>query len=1345
MGTAAPSPGPTPVYQFQIEDTSVPLITNATSSTIFTSVPDATSTLARVGGEQTSQIEYVNFQGAVTSMTNVNAVEVLTFQVTDVAGDGLPTVVSSIQIDELSGNSAMLRGVGVFDGSTRLGSVAAAGSNNITLSPAISVADGTSDTYSIRVSFVTSVTDNTQFQFDVAGATQPTSASSTFTSVNATSTTGVNENTINVTANNVVVTSITDPVIVGQNFNPTIEMRDSNGNLDLDFNGTITASVGAGSAATAGIIDTGGSANQVTASSGMATYTGLRIINGGGLHNIDFTNGGTVTGNYIGLLAIFNTSDIVVNNASTPTFIDYIQYDEATNGGTIQFGSAESIVVAEFTARDGGASNNMDGLSTFITSIRVDLDADAQDNVTALALFDNLGNAIGTQQTVSGSSVTFTILTPFLEVSDGANQTLILKATLDQGTNINDGEQMQFSIGELLDNDGGATESDIANNNPTGIETSIGAGDNVIDVIADRAIFTVDPGATVYERNSENINFTVQAQDGNGNLDTDETSVLNITGSSVLGGTADILNGATVTLSAGVGVKTIQIDNEHEDLTLTVADSGPAGSRTGATTISSSGSATLIDVYDRVDPVIVNLDPSNGNTNVTISSINTDGLRMIFSEEVVVNPAGGNIVVEGNTSPITEQYILDILTDVTINPDGDNPLEVELTLPSSLTSGVSYYVIIPANTFRDDPNNNVNINGGGGVDDVNDFAGYLVDTEWRWTMENVVSIVNATYTPTTITLEFNIPVQISGTAANVVPFFTLTDQGGAGSAISLVGATLTDPTGGDEFLDLNVDLSGALGDVEITYVDPSAGVADGISEDGDSSIELANISAGSGPILNLDNTNPTLVSALEVSTRDITLTFSEPVAINTLVDTDFVIADGQGSTYVVTAWNDATTLDNELELEVGAPMGPGFGAAVGDLTITYNRTTSRIEDFGGNGLITGQSTMIDRDVTVPAFTSIAAVAGADPNRITMNFSEPIQTNGINLTDFTVTDGAANNYEVFVQVASGATVLLTTADFSAAVGPLTVTYTNNNNEISDFGGNVVATNSHSIDLDTDAPALTSVVKTNNMSITVAYDEPVQILINGGMTSRFAVVDEVGTSFPVTGHALGTSSDEIVLSFADLSTAEGDLIVRYTDPGNLTADNVIADFSDNGASDAGPITIDLNYTGTVTLTENALPPTTAPDYDPGDTVSTANRVALFRTNGTANPGPRTPVNIRPTINGSTIRIYSDPSLPQNSNFYFQATGVSNVTGVDATVTQILSSLNSNPIDFAGIDDNGIFTFYITEIATNGTASEGPAVEYSLAFLDEIGNSEGTVTFNETKTRRLSFLWNIQQIKY
>ncbi|MBC6400778.1 MAG: Ig-like domain-containing protein [Ekhidna sp.] len=853
-------------------------------------------------------------------------------------------------------------------------------------------------------------------------------------------------------------------------------------------------------------------------------------------------------------------------------------------------------------------------------------------------------------------------------------------------------------------------------------------------------------------------------------MDTDETSALTITGTSTLGGTdraarIQIQGGAATEFASGVYMGTIRILNEHENLQLEISDAdADAGSRDGSSEVGKAGTSDPFDVYDTTAPSVTSVMPADNATNVPIAGVGGVGrtLTMVFDEEIEVNPAGGVIVVQGSTTPVAEQYILDISNpaQVSVAPGTGSPptsgSTVTLTLPANLTSDIDYFVNIPQGTFRDDTEGTI-----GGLE--NDFAGYTMGTEWNWDMETVLTAVNATSTSTTatggtVTLEFNenvditeggTPVTTSG--GTVQGFFSIRDGGGSTTTNTITITSLADGTDNDEFLVLNYTGTPA-GDLVITYTDGGAG---GVTLAGASTPELSAIT-GNSLVVDLDNTVPTLTGATRSSDTEIELTFSEPVFIENKIAAEMEVVDGLrnafpglglGNAFAVSDWNDGTSGDNQITITTES-----FSGAIGDLTVTYRKTTSSIEDFGFNELQNSQSATVDTDNTAPTFTSAAYI---DKNHIRLIFNDSIQTNESNPGDFIVTDGAGITYTVFSQsdgIPGDARVTIRTQDLDRALGDLTVTYSNTNMEITDFGGNTAPSGTQTISRDNKAPVFSSATKDSDTQITVTFDELVQIVPGTpGGTFGFTVEDRAGTDYAVTGQADGTADDtNIVLTTADLSGSVGDLLVSYA---HDAMHDYIVDIGGNNNANNVTITIEQSMRFAPTLIEKELPTPTEAIYEPNDVspgmppsrTEPGDQLALFRTgkivsgvSQPADPSGRTPVTITPRIDGSTITVYSDAAL---TNMVLENTGTSSSSGYSPTVDDFMNPLG---IDVSsGDNDNGVYTFYITETAGNGRSSRGPAISYSIAFLDEVsnidvgsGNANSTFfTANDSDQNRLS----------
>ncbi|MBC6426191.1 MAG: Ig-like domain-containing protein [Ekhidna sp.] len=1221
----------TPSYTFTVSDNTVttPLAAVTSTPEINTSIPDDDSEILPVGGEQTTLIPYINNADNPIPAGGSGSVQVMTFSIQDMGFDGIPTFIGDITIDITKGPDAELDSIGIFssDASVKYGAAPATASSTIGLgSGGLEVANNDTETLQIRVSFETMVTDKSQFEFMISAVT-PLSTVTTSTvggPISAVSRTTTNDNTIDVKATQLNNTSIDAIVFVNEAFNAVVQAEDANGNVDKDYTETLTASVETDDGS--GTITVG----SLSVTDGVYTFSDLQLNNGGD-HKITFTSSGTPShvvksGD---IVALFKTSDVIADPGFTyPKFFDYETYDASTIDNTA-ITNNEALAIAQFVVRDGGTGDNSDGRPTEISAVTFRLDLNTPNVIENLALFDQDGNQRGNQEAAATN-----VIFDFDEAGASGNDVIddtddhvyTLYATFQQKSGITDKEQIQVTLTDITNVTNSDTRSYFTRSTSTivtsptevmnsrNIRTSTTGDDNVLDVIADRIVYTTNPGvvrgARVYERStgltsesatvtssgitrSRNITFTIEARDVNGNLDTDEASALTITGTSSMGGTPDFrtMDDRTQFTNGQVN-DTIRITTEHESLRLEISDADAnAGSRDGSSEVGNAGTSDPFDVYDTTAPSVTSVMPADNATNVPIAGVGGVGrtLTMVFDEEIEVNPAGGVIVVQGSTTPVAEQYILDIgnPAQVSVAPGTGSPptsgSTVTLTLPANLTSDIDYFVNIPQGTFRDDTEGTI-----GGLE--NDFAGYTMGTEWNWDMETVLTAVNATSTSTTatggtVTLEFNenvditeggIPVTTSG--GTVQGFFSIRDGGGSTTTGNTITITsLADGTDNDEFLVLNYTGTPA-GDLVITYTDGGAG---GVTLAGASTPELSAIT-GNSLVVDLDNTVPTLTGATRSSDTEIELTFSEPVFIENKIAAEMEVVDGLrnafpglglGNAFAVSDWNDGTSGDNQITITTAS-----FSGAIGDLTVTYRKTTSSIEDFGFNELQNSQSAAVENDNTAPTFTSAAYI---DENNIELTFSEPIRTRGVNHGDFTVTDGAGSPpYTVFNQLdgtPGDSKITIRTQDLDRALGDLTVEYNNRNAEITDFGGNTAPSGTQTISRDNKAPVFSSATKDSDTQITVTFDEEVQIISGTpGGTFGFTVEDRAGTDYAVTGQAYRTARTvpdaEIVLTTADLSNAVGSLTVSYT---HNDANDYIADFGNNNAAD--PTTEEQTITG------------------------------------------------------------------------------------------------------------------------------------------------------------------------
>lgn len=232
-----------------------PVLTNATSATFnITGPASGSDIIANASFTPPTDILYADFQ-ATDITTAATSLEMARFDIRD-GGSTAPD--GDVFDTELTGitftinNPAFVRSVALYvdnnlDGNfdDEVAEVAPAG-NTVTFS-SLSItapADGTI-TFALRVSFTTTVVDNTQVTFTVTSATA-NPASSGFATSNAggaTSSVNAGDNTIEVVASQLIFTT-QPPSLFRPNVNvtpqPQLEARDGNNIIDLDYSSAVT-------------------------------------------------------------------------------------------------------------------------------------------------------------------------------------------------------------------------------------------------------------------------------------------------------------------------------------------------------------------------------------------------------------------------------------------------------------------------------------------------------------------------------------------------------------------------------------------------------------------------------------------------------------------------------------------------------------------------------------------------------------------------------------------------------------------------------------------------------------------------------------------------------------------------------------------------------------------------------------------------------------------------------------------------------------------------------------------------------------------------------------------------
>ncbi len=221
-----------------------------------------------------SNIPYQNYQTSDISAGS-NDIKAAEFTIRDGGAsddnDTKPTILTDISFTIQ--NYQDIRRVAIYDGNTELAEKNAA--ENISFSGLnLSCPDNGTKNFSIRISFLSSVTDNDQLKFTITSASADGAKGSIFANSDAggaASSTNNDENRIEVTADRLNFFQQPSDAQINECMSPdvSVEAIDINGNRDLDFNSDI------------GITSAGTMiASQITttATNGLAVFSGSKCI-----------------------------------------------------------------------------------------------------------------------------------------------------------------------------------------------------------------------------------------------------------------------------------------------------------------------------------------------------------------------------------------------------------------------------------------------------------------------------------------------------------------------------------------------------------------------------------------------------------------------------------------------------------------------------------------------------------------------------------------------------------------------------------------------------------------------------------------------------------------------------------------------------------------------------------------------------------------------------------------------------------------------------------------------------------------------------------------------------------
>ena len=558
-GTASGLASNTPFDVYIVgEDNAGNLQASATLLNATTAAPDATSDVGIAAAFETAAgIDYATAGNQVTDITNIatQGSRLTRIQVRDFANaDGSPTIITDITLN-ISG-FANVRQLALYDGTTEVGEVTVTNGTPSFTGLNFSTPDGGTGNLDVYATFQASVTDNVNIVVELndGDVTVSGTGSSNLTSPisGGTSDGSGTNNQIQVTASTYAF--VVQPSDVTQDIamSPTVQVEavDNLGNRDLDYNENIPPA-------------------SITSNGTLSGTVNAAILSGIGVtdpitHTVAQTNRTlTVTGT-LGAVA---SNQFTVrgldggSNAQLVTGGETVDIDYAANQQT-DLTSATGVSLAFIDITDAGTQ---DQIATILTDLQLSITNHTY--LRQLAIYDDLNNELA-EITVSGATANFTGMS--FSVPDGTTERLTLRGSFT--TTVVDNQRVSFTVT-------GATAQSTGSSNfgggTVGGTSSTAGQDNQIEVTTTQLIFS---SIETVRFVNETFTATIQAVDGNTNIDLDDNSAFTInlltSGSTA---PASILSGTTNPsfVNGEVTISNLAIDQELSPHTLEANDGGP--------------------------------------------------------------------------------------------------------------------------------------------------------------------------------------------------------------------------------------------------------------------------------------------------------------------------------------------------------------------------------------------------------------------------------------------------------------------------------------------------------------------------------------------------------------------------------------------------------------------------------------------------------------------------------------------------------------------------------------------------------------------------------------------------
>jgi autotransporter-associated beta strand protein len=636
----------------------------------------ASNIILNSGFTHPTNIDYASYQTA-SGLTTGNSIEVGKFDIQDGGGsadaDALATTLTACSLTVA--NSANIRALALFDGSTNVGEITTVGSTAAFSSLTLAAADNGSKTFSVRATFKSAVTDNQQISFTIASATASGSGSS-FAAANAgaaaTTTTGDN-NRIEVSTTDIIFDQ--NPTTVAQNAvmspSPTVRAVDGNANFDLDNTSNVVMTISTGST-------TFGSATTTVAMvAGVATFSNLVFATAASTNQLTATQGA-----FTDVSSNFNVTAAApeINIKQSATSI--VSGSGTYAAGSIVSGNSGSAIT--FTIENLGTANLT--YSSITSSNTTDFTLDLTSTSTPIAASGTTTFTVTFNPNTAGAkSTTITINN---NDADEGTYTFTVTSTGTVSSTSNITTNSSYTYTSNIDYASFQTASSLTTGNSVGVNGLIiqdGAGaadaDNLGTTLT--AISFTTGGSTAIR--------TAALFDGSANVS--EVAVNGTTTISFSGLSLSAIDASTKNFELRVTYQATVTDNQQITFTVSSATASATNSGFAAANGGAAVSAATSDI-NRLEVIASTLaflaQPANtlvgaGMSNVTVSANDGNGNRDIdFTSSVRITSTG---TLTGTPVDLSSSSGLATFTSLTHTAPGSS-----LTLNAERTSGLDWDV-----------------------------------------------------------------------------------------------------------------------------------------------------------------------------------------------------------------------------------------------------------------------------------------------------------------------------------------------------------------------------------------------------------------------------------------------------------------------------------------------------------------------------------------------------------------------------------------------------------------------------------------------------------------------------